>query len=482
MANDPNTAIAALNTDLSAISTDYDPQIKAQRTAAEGLESKSVQASEAESQQAERAAQAATSDESQIKAWADSTPTRQAAYANAMHAAPILSILTALGGRLTKLNGQQMLAATTGIVQGVNAGSEKKYEDAYNAWMSSYQKIKDHHARMMEYYRLMLDAYAGRADAPQKAAEAARRMAGDLLDEKQMKLSNTLNTFKAIEAVQDRLDRTKLAHEAVHEKTLTDLGLPPGWSQDDIDFYARQEIAGDRTWRVGLSRAPGGAKIIAAALKRVPVLARMFNIGPEQASTTKDIRKSIDAALTDRTKYLAVGTQFVSNFQKQADLVEKYLETGVGGATPVFNRWIQAGRAQVEGDPDVTKLDVAIRGLAREHQRIVTGLTSNAQLHVSAQETADKLANRDMTADQIRGSLQVMREEATNAVQSGKDEVGELQHQLGQLGIAGAEARAAGPMATPTRHAIDIGTSQSTGQRYIRYSDGTVEPVPSTSP
>jgi hypothetical protein len=231
MANDPNAAIASLNTDLSAISTDYDPQIKAQRTAAEGLESKSVQSMESYSQEAERAAQAAISDEGQIKAWADSTPTRQAVYANAMHTAPILAVLTALGGRLTKLNGQQMLAATTGIVQGVNAGSEKKYEDAYNAWMSSYQKIKDHHARMMEYYRLMLDAYAGRADAPQKAAEAARRMAGDLLDEKQMKLTDRVNTFKATQAALDRADRVKISLTMMHDKVRHELKQEERWKE-----------------------------------------------------------------------------------------------------------------------------------------------------------------------------------------------------------------------------------------------------------
>ena len=102
-------------------------------------------------------------------------------------------------------------------------------------------------------------------------------------------------------------------------------------------------------------------------------------------------------------------------------------------STPVFNRWIQAGRKAVAGDGDVTALDTALVGLGREHQRIVTGVTSNAQLQQGAADTADRLVNIDMNAEMIRNDLKVMKEEAKNAGDAGREERANLQYQLNHM-------------------------------------------------
>ena len=210
--------------------------------------------------------------------------------------------------------------------------------------------------------------------------------------------------------------------------------------KETVDFYAKLVLSGDNSWMVGLARGKVGQKLIAAVKDRVPKLAAEQGMTPQDVSANKAIRESSSSALRDRTKYVAAGTQFVNNFNKQSDLVEKYLKPGIGGSIPVFNRWIQAGRKQVAGDADVSALDTAIRGLAREHQRIVTGVTSNAQLHASAQETADQLLNISQSEAQIRANLKEMREEATNALDSGKEEVGLLQTQIKAIGTAPKQA------------------------------------------
>ena len=136
------------------------------------------------------------------------------------------------------------------------------------------------------------------------------------------------------------------------------------------------------------------------------------------------------SALRNRQQFVSAGQQFVRNMKSQTDLVEKYMEKGALGSPPAFNKWIQAGRKAIAGDPDVSALDTAIRGLAREHQRIVTGVTSNAQLHVAAQQTADELMNVAQTPEQMRAVLKVMREEADNAIKAGQDEVKDLQQRI----------------------------------------------------
>jgi hypothetical protein len=210
----PSIAPTAGVLDLSDIDTRYDPQIESQRKVSQERESQAVSAAEEVPREAEAAAKASTADEQEMLDWVKSTPTRQAAYASAMHAAPMLALLTAIGGKVTRLNGQQLLAATHGIVSGLNAGAEAQYADSMKAWDAAYERMREHHQRLMDAHRLMLTAYQGRADAYQKAAEAARRLTGDLLDEKQTKINERINAFKAQEQAMYNLDRIRVAQQA----------------------------------------------------------------------------------------------------------------------------------------------------------------------------------------------------------------------------------------------------------------------------
>jgi hypothetical protein len=238
---DPNSAPVAtgnesgqldytgLSNDLSSIDKQYDPQITSERESAQHYEQQAVQYSEQEATETESMARDEPAQDQKLQNYLKSTPTRQASYATVMHTAPVLAILTALGGKITKLSGQNMLAATSGIVSGMNAASEKQYEDAYNAWMQGYQKLKEHQTALMHQHQLMLQAYKGRADAYQKASEAARRQTGDLLDEKQQAAAGRINTFKAQSQAVAQLDRTKYAMEQLHERNRHDLQMESHW-------------------------------------------------------------------------------------------------------------------------------------------------------------------------------------------------------------------------------------------------------------
>jgi len=174
---------------------------------------------------------------------------------------------------------------------------------------------------------------------------------------------------------------------------------------------------------------------------RAKVVARAVQQNKEAGINSSDvpfIRAEFQAtskALNDRTKFLATLSQFTKNFDLQMNIVEKYTDTGAVNLNKALNKWVQNGRTALANDPgDVVNLDVAIRGAAREHQRIVTGVTSNAQLHVAAQQTADELLNKAQTPAAIRRTLSVMREETKNAIASGRSEVAELGSTLRKIG------------------------------------------------
>jgi hypothetical protein len=218
-----------LATDLSDIDTHFDPLIQQEEKQAEGDETQAVAAAGKEESEAQAAAGDLSAEDAEMQHWVDNTPTRQAAYATSMHAAPFLAILTAIGGKMTRLTGGQMLAAQTGMMQGLNEGSEKKYNDALAAWQSTYQKMQDHQRRLMDAHKLMLESYAGRADAYQKAADAARRMTGDLLTDKQRQAAQKSDFFKVQMAAWEKTQRVNLATESLQERVRKDLKQEQHW-------------------------------------------------------------------------------------------------------------------------------------------------------------------------------------------------------------------------------------------------------------
>ena len=247
---------------------------------------------------------------------------------------------------------------------------------------------------------------------------------------------------------------------------------PPDPSE--VDFYAKQRIAGNRDWMSGLARDADGRALMLAVNKRIPSMVTELGLNPEDYSTVGDIKKSLSVTLNDRTKFLGTATQFVNNFQKEADIVDKTLNAGAINGVPVIDRWIQAGRRSIAGDPAVTAFDVAVRGLAREHQRIVTGVTSNAQLHASAQDTADQLLNINMTPAQIRASVKIMREEAKNALDAGTAEVNDIQNQMKNLNRGNRGAVGTSPNTNASQKTVVRTGTDATGKKVIQYSDGTL--------
>jgi hypothetical protein len=224
-----------LSSDISQIESQYEPRVEASEQRAEQFENQSVASEEEFSKYAEESAQSMSAQDQEMQQWVDATPTRQASYSTSMHAAPVLSVLMALGGKLTRLNGQQMLGAMTGMVQGLNESSEQKYNAAMDAWRAAFEKMRLQQQRLMDTHRMMLAAYKGRADAYYKASEAARRMTGDILDDKQRQIAQKVDVYKARSAAWDKLQRINYSYAALHERAKKDIAQESHWKKIETD-------------------------------------------------------------------------------------------------------------------------------------------------------------------------------------------------------------------------------------------------------
>lgn len=220
-----------------------------------------------------------------------------------------------------------------------------------------------------------------------------------------------------------------------------------GLSQEVLEFYAQMDMMGMRDWRVGLRTKEGG-QLIAAVDKYLPQYAKSLGLGPQDVGTAKAEYAAASKAFADRTKYSAAVEQLQGFVDKQSNLVLQYLDKGAAGGVPIINKWIQAGRKAM-GDPDVDRFHLALQGLAREHQRVLTSPMSNAQLSVSAQKTGDELLNLAKTPEQIRALIGVIKQETANARQQSDKTLDDMRARMRNIN-AGAVPRAPGLGGTAT--------------------------------
>jgi|GEM_PF-6545322 len=208
----------------------------------------------------------------------------------------------------------------------------------------------------------------------------------------------------------------------------------PDAEKKRVDFYAGRAMNGDYSWRTGLSRNKGGANFIKAVDERVADLSTEQGITPGESAAAGAEAKGLAKVLADRQKYVANANQFSQTMNGQMDIVLKSLDAGSAGGIPLINKWKNATREQILGSPELTTFDNALTGLAREHARFVTGLTSNAQLTAAATSTGDRLLNRNMSPEQIKAAIKEMKDEQKAAVAAGKNEVNSLKQQISTVG------------------------------------------------
>lgn len=167
----------------------------------------------------------------QASKWLDQTPNHQGIAAANMHIAPILSVLTAIAGKATGVSAEAMLGGTIGIMQGINQGNEQLYQTSLEKWKAGYEKFQQQAKTQEQYFNLQLKSYAGRADAQEKAAERAERMAGNVRTEEQRKLMTAAQAQRAQDSMALRLQQLEVSRQGLELRRMQ-LGLMGGMGGD----------------------------------------------------------------------------------------------------------------------------------------------------------------------------------------------------------------------------------------------------------
>ncbi len=205
---------------------------------------------------------------------------------------------------------------------------------------------------------------------------------------------------------------------------------------------------------VGTGKMPpmGMGKIATANRERVfnkaaEIEEATGSTGPDAVTRWATLKADTNA-LSGLSRQASMINAFEQTAVKNADQVLLLAPKGVGGSAPVLNRWINAGRRDVAGDPDVAKFNLAVGTLADEYAKVVSGGTGSTAVTDSARAEAYSRINGAMTVPQLQNVIAQMKIEMENR----KSSLAEEQERLrGHIHSGGAEvaAGAANPAPAP---------------------------------
>lgn len=202
-------------------------------------------------------------------------------------------------------------------------------------------------------------------------------------------------------------------------------GTPPAFGNGTVGARNRRMVY-DEAARIGM--ADGGT-------------------GSDQASR-EAAYKADSGSLGKLTAQRGAIKTFEDTTLKNADLALSLAAKGAGQTgSPIMNRWIQAGRKTILGDPDVAAFDAAIGTVADEYAKVMSGSTGGQGSTDSSRSEAYRRLNGTQSPAQLRAVIATMRTEMENRLKSLDDEISATRGRLG--GKSGASAPAANNDPTP---------------------------------
>jgi len=196
---------------------------------------------------------------------------------------------------------------------------------------------------------------------------------------------------------------------------------------------------------LGMGKA--GAKTRGAILDMAAELSK--GIDPTDQRIRQISTKANASALTDLSKREAQVGAFERNFTRNADIVQKMSTKMDQSGSPIIQKWINAGKKKVGGDPEIAALDVAIKAVVNEYGKIVSGSMGNTAVAQSEIRRMEDLLNNANTTEQVIAILNTMRQETGNRMAGFKEEKDRLRGDISGKPATPTPAAPSAPPATP---------------------------------
>jgi hypothetical protein len=133
---------------------------------------------------------------------------------------------------------------------------------------------------------------------------------------------------------------------------------------------------------------------------------------------------------------------FESTARKSLDLAEKLSQKVDRFGVPVIDRWIQAGKKSVVGDPDVAAFHAQVELAANEFAKLTSSTTGAGATSDSAREHANHLLDPSFTKVQFKAVADAMRQDMDyrkqgfeEQIQNVKDNISHVETKASETGL-----------------------------------------------
>lgn len=217
-------------------------------------------------------------------------------------------------------------------------------------------------------------------------------------------------------------------------------GKTGGFSPEALEMAARTYVDTGTLPPMGMGKAGTAAR--KAIMNRAAEIAGTTSGGiegqSERSATYKGSQTEINSIQRQRGPVLA----FARNFDRAADLALEMSEKTDRTGTPIFNKWLLAGK-QATGDVDVARFHAAVLTASTEYARVMSGGTVSTD---TARAEAGKILSGIQTPEQFRGVVDIMKRDTENRIKGYDDQLKAVQEEMRQQrGAGGKKPTETGP-------------------------------------
>lgn len=203
-----------------------------------------------------------------------------------------------------------------------------------------------------------------------------------------------------------------------------ELAAPEGFSPGAIDNAAARYNMDGTLPPMGMGKE--GALGRRAILNRAAEIAAASGVTPEDARIAQLGNKANSAALSKLQQQQTMVGAFEKNFNANADIALELSQGVDRTGVPLANKWINAGKRNIGGDPKLAAFDQAIKSVSNEYAKIISGSMGNTATAQSEIKTMEEKLNSAQTPEQVQAVIALMKRETQNRMTAFEEEKTQL--------------------------------------------------------
>jgi hypothetical protein len=209
------------------------------------------------------------------------------------------------------------------------------------------------------------------------------------------------------------------SNRLAYDKSQAEGGGTEGVSPDAIkNAAARYNIDGTLP-PMGMGKQAAAGRT--AILNEAALQAGASGVSPDDQRIAQIGNKANSAALAKIQQQQTMVGAFEKNFNRNADIALEYSTKVDRTGVPLANKWINAGKRSIAGDPELAAFDASVKAVSNEYAKIVSGSMGNTATAEGEIKKIEGLLNAAQTPQQVSAVINLMKRETQNRM-TGFDE------------------------------------------------------------